>query len=715
MRSCSAPCAARTAPTDARFCSSCGYSLVTGPTSAGSPRCSSPTSSASPPSPRPPTPSRSRPSIDQCFARLCNDVTAFGGRVDKIVGDAVVALFGAPVAHEDDAERAVRPRCGCRRPSPGSARERGDRRPAPGRREHRRGRRRRAAGRRRLHRPRRRREHRQPPPDRRRARARSSSARAPTRPPGTRSSYEHRGALDVKGREEPVEAWRAVDAIAPPGTAAPPHPHAAHRPRPEMALLRSIVDSAVAPHAARTSSSCRATRASARAASPARSRRRASQRHDATRPRRPVRPVRRRRVVADRGGVRGACGLGADDSARRARRSSTDAVVTATGHLRRHGDDRARRQRLLYLLGHVGRPRRRRPRPRPRRLRSSARILLPAHRPRPAARPRALRAAVGRRARAAHGRATARSASRAAVHRARHGAARARRRWRLATRARQPHRSGMEPLDAASVARAGRRAARRRGRRPTRRRPARAQRRQPVLRRGARRHPARVGRRRRPDPLGFLDTGGLPVTLQGLVAARLDALGPGRARRARGLRRRRLERRRSTRSARSAARRVDAPTPTSLRDLLPSASSSTARRRRRVRVHVRGDPRRRLRDLTKGERARRHAVLADWLAARAPPSDDGNAPSNGSRTTTRPPPACCASSGTVEGVPADVEARRCRGHREGRRSRPATPRCGAALIASTTKRSPPPDRDHRRHPLAAPPRPGPRAGRAAGR
>jgi class 3 adenylate cyclase len=46
--------------------------------------------------------------VDTCLERLAEDVTNYGGRVDKVMGDGILALFGAPVAHEDDAERAVR-------------------------------------------------------------------------------------------------------------------------------------------------------------------------------------------------------------------------------------------------------------------------------------------------------------------------------------------------------------------------------------------------------------------------------------------------------------------------------------------------------------------------------------------------------------------------------------------------------------------------------
>ncbi len=46
--------------------------------------------------------------VDSWFARLATDVTSHGGRVDKTIGDGLMAIFGAPVAHEDDAERAVR-------------------------------------------------------------------------------------------------------------------------------------------------------------------------------------------------------------------------------------------------------------------------------------------------------------------------------------------------------------------------------------------------------------------------------------------------------------------------------------------------------------------------------------------------------------------------------------------------------------------------------
>jgi class 3 adenylate cyclase len=49
-----------------------------------------------------------RAMLSPYYARLRKELERRGGTVEKFIGDAVVALFGAPVAHEDDPERAVR-------------------------------------------------------------------------------------------------------------------------------------------------------------------------------------------------------------------------------------------------------------------------------------------------------------------------------------------------------------------------------------------------------------------------------------------------------------------------------------------------------------------------------------------------------------------------------------------------------------------------------
>src|SRR5262245_28756787 len=102
------PACSATVPDDARFCPSCGHELagrseerrvatvlfadLVGFTTLSETR----------------DPEQVKRLVDRCFQKLVADITAYGGVVDKIIGDAVVALFGAPVAHEDDAERAVR-------------------------------------------------------------------------------------------------------------------------------------------------------------------------------------------------------------------------------------------------------------------------------------------------------------------------------------------------------------------------------------------------------------------------------------------------------------------------------------------------------------------------------------------------------------------------------------------------------------------------------
>ena len=53
-------------------------------------------------------PEVARRRVQEYFDRVSHCVTTHGGLVEKFAGDAVMAAFGIPQAHEDDAERAVR-------------------------------------------------------------------------------------------------------------------------------------------------------------------------------------------------------------------------------------------------------------------------------------------------------------------------------------------------------------------------------------------------------------------------------------------------------------------------------------------------------------------------------------------------------------------------------------------------------------------------------
>ena len=52
-------------------------------------------------------PERTRALLDRFYDEMAAEIAAAGGTVEKFVGDAVMAAFGAPAGHEDDAERAL--------------------------------------------------------------------------------------------------------------------------------------------------------------------------------------------------------------------------------------------------------------------------------------------------------------------------------------------------------------------------------------------------------------------------------------------------------------------------------------------------------------------------------------------------------------------------------------------------------------------------------
>ena len=106
------PKCGRESTADARFCSGCGSPLVAEPAAAREERKvvsvvfvdlvgHTGRSEVS-------DPEDVRATLAPYHARARDELERHGGTVEKFIGDAVMAVFGAPIAHEDDAERAVR-------------------------------------------------------------------------------------------------------------------------------------------------------------------------------------------------------------------------------------------------------------------------------------------------------------------------------------------------------------------------------------------------------------------------------------------------------------------------------------------------------------------------------------------------------------------------------------------------------------------------------
>jgi len=64
-----------------------------------------------------PDPETVREFKNACFYRLVPEIEKYEGTVEKFIGDEIMAIFGAPVAHENDPERALASTSCNRKPS----------------------------------------------------------------------------------------------------------------------------------------------------------------------------------------------------------------------------------------------------------------------------------------------------------------------------------------------------------------------------------------------------------------------------------------------------------------------------------------------------------------------------------------------------------------------------------------------------------------------
>jgi class 3 adenylate cyclase/tetratricopeptide (TPR) repeat protein len=123
-------CGSSVSPT-AKFCGECGNPVAPGTATAGQAVASAARPSAAPSDAGPVAERRLvsvlfadlvgftpfaeerdaeevRETLTRYFERARDVIGRYGGSVEKFIGDAVMAVWGAPTAHEDDAERAVR-------------------------------------------------------------------------------------------------------------------------------------------------------------------------------------------------------------------------------------------------------------------------------------------------------------------------------------------------------------------------------------------------------------------------------------------------------------------------------------------------------------------------------------------------------------------------------------------------------------------------------